>query len=195
MSICQSTLINRVRVPQSAPLHGADEQSARKLRSCGPVQGLSRRSVTATLRSARHSGRTLVSTKFMNKNNVYKPTPENLRGTTRIQLLVVRTSSGIFLSVHRHRYCERLEVEIAYSKPLFVTRHRGSYSRVSLNNVASESDNACVAVGFFHKVVSVIVWGITQTADNLVNWFRKSSTLAYFFLEETIVAIADKTVN
>ena len=31
-------------------------------------------------------------TKFINENNLYKPTPENLRGTTRIQLLVVQIS-------------------------------------------------------------------------------------------------------
>ncbi len=35
-------------------------------------------------------GRTLMRTKFINENNLYKPTPENLRGTTGIQLLVVQ---------------------------------------------------------------------------------------------------------
>ena len=52
MSICQSIFVNRVEVPQSVSLHGAEGQSARELRSCGPVPGSSRRSVTATLRFA-----------------------------------------------------------------------------------------------------------------------------------------------
>ena len=48
---------------------------------------------------ARHRGRMLVRTKFMHENNPYKPPPENLRGTTRIYLLVIQTvSRRIFVS-------------------------------------------------------------------------------------------------
>ena len=90
MSICQSTFINRDRVPRSAALYVVEGQSARDLHSCGPVRGSSRRSVTATLQFARHRTRTLVSTKFMHENNFYKMPPENLRGTAGIQLLVVQ---------------------------------------------------------------------------------------------------------
>ncbi len=50
MSICQTTFVNRNRVARSAPLHGAEGQSARDLHSCGPVLGSSRRSVTPTSR-------------------------------------------------------------------------------------------------------------------------------------------------
>ena len=90
MSICRSTPICRDRIPRSASLHGTEGQSTRGLHPCGPIQGSSRRSVTATLRFASHRGRTLVTKKFTHENNFCKPPPDNLRGTTRNQLLVVQ---------------------------------------------------------------------------------------------------------
>ena len=68
-------------------------QSARALHSCGPVQCSSRRSVTATFRFYPHRVRTLVRTRLIHENNLYKSPPENLRGATRNQLLVVRRES------------------------------------------------------------------------------------------------------
>ena len=85
MSICRSTSICRDRIPRSASLHGTEGQSTRGLHPCGPIQGSSRRSVTATLRFARHRGRTLVRKKFTHENNFCKPPPDNLRATTRNQ--------------------------------------------------------------------------------------------------------------
>jgi len=89
MSICQSIFINHHRAPPSDAAW-AEAQSARGLHSCGPVQGSSRRSVTATLQFARQRGRTLVRTKSKHDNNLYKLSPEILRWTTRIQVLAVR---------------------------------------------------------------------------------------------------------
>jgi|GEM_PF-6718537 len=93
MSFCQSTFINRDRPPRSAPLPGAEGLSARGLHSCGPVQGSSRRSVTATLRFARHRGRTLVRTKFIHENNLCKPAPANLLRKTKSQSFAVQSTA------------------------------------------------------------------------------------------------------
>ena len=74
----------------TSPVSWPEEQSARALHSGGPVQCSSRRSVTATFRFYPYRVRTLVRTKLMHENNLDKSPPENLRGTTRNQLLVVR---------------------------------------------------------------------------------------------------------
>ena len=58
----------------------------------------SRRSVAATFRSYPHRVRTLVRTKFMHENNLYKSPPENPRGAARNQLFVVPIDCW-FLSV------------------------------------------------------------------------------------------------
>ena len=92
MSICRSTSICRDRIPRSASWHGTEGQSTRGLHPCGPIQGSSRRSVTATLRFASHRGRTLVRKKSTHENNLCKPSPDNLRATTRNQLSVVQNS-------------------------------------------------------------------------------------------------------
>jgi len=94
MSICQLTFINQERDPRSAPAW-AEGQPARGLHSCGPVRGSSRRSVTATLQSTRQRDRTLVRTKSMHENNLYKLPPGIRRGKTRIQAFVVQLNADI----------------------------------------------------------------------------------------------------
>ena len=88
----------------TSPALWPEGQSARALQSCGPVQCSSRRSVTATLRSCPHQVRTLVRTKLMHENTSYKSPPENLRGATRNQLLLVRIarmSHSVFIGAIR----------------------------------------------------------------------------------------------
>jgi len=54
------------------------------------AQGSSRRSVTATLRFARHRGRTPRTTKFIYVNNLCKPPPANLLRKTKSQSFAVQ---------------------------------------------------------------------------------------------------------
>ena len=82
----------------TSPVSSPEGQSARALHSGGPVQGSSRRSVTATFRFYPHRVRTLVRTEFMHENNLDKSPPEILRGATRNQLFVVQRNR--ILSCH-----------------------------------------------------------------------------------------------
>ena len=54
----------------------------------------SRRSVTATLRFARHRGRTLVRTTFIHVNYLCKPAHENLLRKTKSQSFALQMFSG-----------------------------------------------------------------------------------------------------
>ena len=68
-------------------------------------------------------------TKFINENNLYKPTPENLRGTTKFQLLVVqmdadehRLNVDLYLGefVFICGFCRRLRYEAYTLREFFV---------------------------------------------------------------------------
>ena len=122
MSICQSTLINRDRAPPKAQLPGAEGQSARGLHSGGPVQGSSRRSVTATWRFARHRGLSAVRKKVMHENKLCQPVPASLRRRARNQLLIVQVSHSVFICeireirgqnlFHVLQYCRTRVIEL-----------------------------------------------------------------------------------
>ena len=102
----------------TSPVSWPEGQSARALHSCGPVQGSSRRSVTATFRFYTHRVRTVVRTKLMHEKYLCQSPPENLRGATRNQLLV----DGV-LSTATRRW---QSVDLMGADPFMTARYYGA---------------------------------------------------------------------